>query len=364
MLLLKYLNREVIHTMLAVVIILLLVVISNMFVRYLSMAAGGSFSGMTVFKFIGVLLPKYVAYLLPISFFFSILMVYGKMFANNELMVMFSCGSSWMRLLRITLLPAVIIFVIECFLTLSVVPYMVKNFNILKQGAGQTSPIDFVQPGRIMSFDGGSQVIYVGKTNPKTDALNDIFIYHKQPGQNKSKPTIITAPVGYPKTSANGSQYLVLKDGHYYQGTPGSLDYQSGTFKEATQYIKGNYIRPEQVDLESMPFTQLLKQTTPEASAELQWRFSFPLAVFVTMLIALAVCRINPRYGKIIPAVLIFIVYFNLISVARGWVSNGEIPSWIGIWSVHILFAGLAFFFIRRMNGPIFKNDLKVIPHE
>ena len=157
MLLLKYLNREVIHTMLAVVIILLLVVISNMFVRYLSMAAGGSFSGMTVFKFIGVLLPKYVAYLLPISFFFSILMVYGKMFANNELMVMFSCGSSWMRLLRITLLPAVIIFVIECFLTLSVVPYMVKNFNILKQGAGQTSPIDFVQPGRIMSFDGGAR---------------------------------------------------------------------------------------------------------------------------------------------------------------------------------------------------------------
>ncbi len=359
MLLLKYLNREVIHTMLAVVIILLLIVMSNMFVRYLSMAAGGSFAGMTVFKFIGVLLPKYIAYLLPISFFFSILMVYGKMFANNELMVVFSCGSSWMRLLRITLLPAIVIFVIECFLTLTVVPYMVQNFNILKQTAGQSSPIEFLQPGKIMAFK--NQMIYVESVNNKTNQMKNIFIYSQNQNKPDAKPIIITAPTGYPEHKPNGSQYLVLKNGHYYQGDPGSLAYQTGSFEEATQYIKGNYIRPAQLDLESMPLFQLLEQNSAEASAEFQWRFSFPLAVFVTMLIAIAVCRISPRqgrYGKIIPAVLIFIAYFNLISMARGWLGNGDIPSWIGIWWVHLLFAGLALFFIRRMNGPIFNNYL------
>ena len=67
-----------------VIFILLLIVISNMFVRYLAIVSGGNIEANAIFKMISVMLPKYIAYLLPISFFFAILLVYGKLFSNND----------------------------------------------------------------------------------------------------------------------------------------------------------------------------------------------------------------------------------------------------------------------------------------
>lgn len=340
--------------MLAVMFILLLIVTSNMFVHYFEFAASNAMPGFTVVKFISALMSKYVAYLLPISLFFSILIVYGKLFSNHELMVSFACGISWLRLVKITLVPALIIFFIECFLSLSFVPYMMKNLDILKKTAGKSAPLEFIQEGKLITLSDGKQVIYVEHINRKKQKLKDIFIYYKRDGSKK--PIIVTAPEGYPETGKNGNQYLVLKNGHYYQGIPGKTDFKTGTFDKATQFLASNYVKPVRHDLESISFTKLIQKDSAEASAELQWRISFPLAVLILTLIAIAVCRIKPRqgqFGKIIPGVLVFMVYFNFISLSRNWIGDGLIPTWIGVWWVHILFGGWAIGMIKYMNGPI-----------
>jgi lipopolysaccharide export system permease protein len=360
LLLLKYFNREVVHSMIAIIVILLLIVISNMFIRYLSMAAGGNFPGMTVFKFIGILLPKYIAYLLPISLFFSILIIYGKLFSNSELMVYFSCGGSWMNLLKITLIPTLFIFIIEAALTTSIVPFMVKNFNILKQAANQTSPVEYLSPGKITQMSNGKEIIYIGGKDSKKNTLKNIFIYTQD---KTGADVIITAPKGYTKTSQKGTQYITLTKGKYYKKNDTTSSIQLSTFKTASQYISGYYNISEQQDYESMPFLSLFKYNNTKASAEIQWRLFFPISVLVTMFIALAVCKINPRtsrFQKIIPAVIIFIIYFNLATLSRTWIEDKHIPIWIGIWWVHIVFLGTSFLYILKMNGSFLKQQEKV----
>ena len=334
--------------------ILLAIVITNMFVRYLSFAAAGSMSGSMVLKILGVMLPKYIAYLLPVSFFFSVLLIYGKMFANTEITVMFSCGMSWTRLLKITMFPALFIFMFEAIMTIWVLPMMVTNLNLLKKTEATTSGISLITPGKITSIDGGRKIIYIESVNNNTNIMNNIFIYAQ--ADNGNDPSIITAPTGYQLSKPDGSQYLVLKNGYFYRGLPGKTAFSKGSFKQATQYLSGKVIPAVQQTYESMPITELMEKHTPEAAAEFQWRLAFPLAVFVATLIAVAVCYIRPRgsrYSKVMPAILIFIAYFNLISISRTWLGNGSIPSWIGIWWVHILFAAGALAIILYRNGPL-----------
>ena len=75
-------------------------------------------------------------------------------------------------------------------------------------------------------------------------------------------------------------------------------------------------------------------------AAELQWRFSVPIMVLVLTLIAVPLSRVNPRvgkYAKLLPAVVIYIVYANLMFVARGWFIAGKTPAYLGLWWVSLV---------------------------
>ncbi|MCF6808604.1 LPS export ABC transporter permease LptF [Thiotrichales bacterium 19S9-12] len=365
---LRYLNREVVHTMLAVITILLALVLSNMFIKYLNVAAGGGLTGAAVIQLLGIMLPKYVSYLLPVSYFFSILLVYGKLFSNNELTVAFACGLSWLRLLGITMIPAVFLFIIECYLSLSMIPYMLSYKDTVKNTVGSENVLNFLQPGRIMSFNNGKQVIYIEKIDAKDNKLTNVFINQvndKDSTKEKQKKSVtIIAPSGYENTDSDGNKYIVLENGYFYQGIPGEKNFQQAKFETASQYIDVGSAQKRSFSLESKPFLSLLNGKSLSDSAELQWRFSFPIALLITTMIAVALCKVSPRegrYGKILPAVIVFVLYFNLLSIAKSWLISGDIPIWVGLWWVHLIFGVGAFLAILKLNGPIAKFKPKPI---
>ena len=63
----------------------------------------------------------------------------------------------------------------------------------------------------------------------------------------------------------------------------------------------------------------------PAAAAELQWRFALPISVLMLALLAIPLSHVRPRQGRyshILPAILIYIVYMNLLFIARNWVER------------------------------------------
>jgi lipopolysaccharide export system permease protein len=61
--------------------------------------------------------------------------------------------------------------------------------------------------------------------------------------------------------------------------------------------------------------------------------------------------RINPRsgkYAKLFPAIIIYILYANLMFIGRNAVVSGSIPQWTGLWWIHLLVAAFGFFLIWR----------------
>ncbi|HRC73884.1 MAG TPA: LptF/LptG family permease, partial [Candidatus Competibacter sp.] len=79
----------------------------------------------------------------------------------------------------------------------------------------------------------------------------------------------------------------------------------------------------------------------PDHVAEFQMRLNSPIQVLVIALWAPLVARAKPRegrYGRIVAAVLIYAINFNLIGVGESWLSHGRVGPALGLWWVHGLF--------------------------
>lgn len=106
-------------------------------------------------------------------------------------------------------------------------------------------------------------------------------------------------------------------------------------------------------DREGMSSAALLRSDDALDIAELQWRLAAPAAIFVLTLLAVPLARSSPRegrYGRLALAVLVYIVFANLLGVARVWVERGVVGAWPGLWWVHALFVVVALAMLWRQE--------------
>jgi lipopolysaccharide export system permease protein len=67
--------------------------------------------------------------------------------------------------------------------------------------------------------------------------------------------------------------------------------------------------------------------------------------------VAVPLSRVNSRAGKfakLLPAVIIYILYANFMFLARDAMVSGKIPIWIGMWWIHALVLLLGLFLLWR----------------
>jgi lipopolysaccharide export system permease protein len=86
---------------------------------------------------------------------------------------------------------------------------------------------------------------------------------------------------------------------------------------------------------------------------ELHWRIATPMILLILGLIALPLAYIAPRqgrFGKVGYALLIYIVYLNLMAVTRAQLEAGTIPIAVNFWWVHAVFLVFACVLLYRRN--------------
>ena len=107
-------------------------------------------------------------------------------------------------------------------------------------------------------------------------------------------------------------------------------------------------------DTEAIPTRLLLKSyTNPYHAAELQWRLSVPLSALLLTLLAIPLSHVSPRqsrYTSLFPAILLYIIYVNLLFVARHWIEQQSIAISLGIWWVHALFIVIGSMMLYRQK--------------
>ena len=65
-----------------------------------------------------------------------------------------------------------------------------------------------------------------------------------------------------------------------------------------------------------------------------------PISALLLGLLAVLVSRTSPRegrYARLFGAILIYIIYNNLMGVAQNWLQRGSVSPVLGMWWVHAL---------------------------
>lgn len=341
--------------------ILLVIFLSNQFVRYLARVAGGQMPGLVVFQLLMLEMPNLLGLLLPLGLFIALLLAYGRLYADNEMTVLSACGFSQKRLLAITMMLASFATIIVAFVALWLGPIIAKDRDYLLTRGGAAILVETIVPGRFRYIPGGNKVFYVEKMTRDHVQSEYVFLAERRktvgtdglPGWD-----ILLAKKGYFKKEENGGEFVVLEQGRQYQGDPGKK-YQVVNFDKYTARLPPGQprVRYEENVLSTLKLWPI-NNSNKIYAAELQWRLSVPLMTLILAFLAVPLSRVKPRQGKyvkLLPAAFIFMVYANMIFVARDWVRAGKVSVWLGVWWVHglmLLFAiGLFVFPVIKARG-------------
>ena len=86
------------------------------------------------------------------------------------------------------------------------------------------------------------------------------------------------------------------------------------------------------------PTAELLTSGEQADLGELVRRIGVPLSAIILALMAIPLSAANPRMGRsinLVMALLLYMVYANLLSLSQAWVGQDKVPFWLGVWLVH-----------------------------
>lgn len=328
----RLLFKETAKVLIIIVAILILLVFSNIFVKILGQVASGAIKQEVVFAFASIYVLKTLGLIIPPAFFLSILLVLGRMYRDGEITALESAGVGPLRLYRAFFLSAIPLSIFVGWLVLSVLPWGKGYIDQLKDAGENEVSLAIFQAGKFIESNRGNLVVFTEAITNDGLGLQGVFVQDRQNNQLG----LVTAEQAYQRTDPEtGEQFVILEDGQRYQGLPGSYEYSVGEFDEYAFRLPESELGGSKESLSTQSWQTLWQSDQLKAKAELQYRLSFPLAIFAFTLVSVPLARSLPRqgvYGRLSIAIVIYFVFVNLQRVAENWMADGVTPSWLGMW--------------------------------
>lgn len=346
----RYLLREIFRTFVGVTSVLMLILLGDQFARGLARAAADRIPREAVLKLMGLTSIEYLSLMVPAAFFFAVMLTMGRLYRDSEMTALNACGVGAGRLLRPLLWAALLVASGLGVLAFDTAPWAARmSAEIRLEGARQVQ-LTALEPGRFRSASGGRLVFYARDRN-EAGQLTGIFIQQR----TEEDVEVVTAARAEQRVSLERDEnYLVLYDGIRYTGRPGSAEFRTARFQEHGIPLPiPQRANPAQQRRQMSTFA-LLGTGQAEDSAELHWRFSAPASLLVLTLLAVPLGRTAPRsgrYGRLGFAILVFVLYSNMLSVGRKLLEDGHVPAWLGLWWAHGALLSIGLLMLYMQSG-------------
>ena len=328
--------------------ILVLVYLSNQLARYLAEIAEGRLAGDLLLSLLLLKMASVLVLLLPAALFLSLLLGLGRMYSDSEMVALAACGYGPGQLLRTALLAALPVAALTALLALFVGPRTADLADEVLIEARGRALVSAIVPGRFSQVGDGA-VYHVSEVDD-SGGMRGIFARLQRPDGtvviNADRARFAFDPV-------QGRRDLLLEEGTRYDGAPGRSDYRAfefGRYQLRLPDLKGSTIRKA----DALSTATLLDSDEPRHRAELHWRIALPVSVLVLALLAVPISHSQPRqgrYARLLLALLVYVVYVNLLGAGRTLLGSGELAPWLGLWWAHLPPLLLAWWLLRRQLG-------------
>ena len=385
MILRRYMTRQVASTTALVLGFLVVMMLGGRLIRYFGIAAEGRLDISLLFTIIGYNLPYFLELILPLAFFIALMLVFGRLYVDQEMAVINASGVSRGRLARLMTPLILALFVGEAALSIVGKPWGVRSSEAVWQQQALTSAFDLISPNEFISSD--NYHLYVGSLSDDKKKLQDVILIQSEPtpkgnagksadmnntidqetadqmgisdmpkdiinrdAKDISKDTITLAKRAEQVNTGNsGVTQLDLFQGRRYEVGAGSLKYNQVAFDRyrITLTESSQEVITED-NIETQPIGPLWQAATGDAQTstnnalraaqgELGYRLALPWLMIIAPMLAVPLAQVRPRQGRwlrLFPSILLFVSCALGIISLKNAVSKGSISVWAYAWLV------------------------------
>ncbi|WP_145588212.1 LPS export ABC transporter permease LptF [Yersinia rochesterensis] len=342
MIIIRYLVRETLKSQIAILFILLLIFFSQKLVRILGAAVDGEIPTNLVLSLLGLGVPEMAQLILPLSLFLGLLMTLGKLYTESEITVMHACGMGKKSLIMAALILALITSALAVVNTIWLGPWSSKHQDKVLNDARANPSLAALAGGQFKSSTDGNSALFIGNVTGKE--FNRVFLAQLRPNGNQ-RPSVVVADSGHMTERPDGSQVVILNKGTRYEGTALLRDFRITDFVDYQAIIGHQEVQQNNNVAEQMTMKQLWDSNKPDARAEFHWRLTLIVSVVIMALLVVPLSVVNPRQGRVLsmlPAMLLYLIFFLLQSSLRSNASGGKLDPLIWMWTVNGVYFAVA----------------------
>ncbi len=328
--------------------VLLGIVVVTQLIRQLREAVSGVISVDGVLVLLGFSALNYLPILLSISLLISVLLTISRCYRDSEMVVWFCSGiglTSWIRPVVWYSLPVLLLIAL---LSMVLSPWALQKADEYRSKLESRDDVAAATPGTFRQSRQSNRVYFIENVDAGSNRVGNIFVQSEQNG----KLGTMVARQGLQETLPNGDRFLVLLNGTRYEGVPGQRDYNVVDFERYAMRIDTAPAKQALPRARTMSTLELWQNRTPKNIAELEWRVGLPVSAVILALLAIPLSYVNPRAGRslnLVMAIVLYMLYSNMMGVMNTWVGQGKLSPGIGLWGIHAVMLSIAaLMFYRR----------------
>ncbi|MGU7781769.1 LPS export ABC transporter permease LptF [Burkholderia sp. PU8-34] len=353
----RSLQRELAYTAGAVFMVLLTIMLTTMMIRIVGYAASGEIDPRDVLVLIGLTVIGYLAVMLVVTLFVSILFVLTRWYRDSEMVVWLASGVSLTRLIKPIGMFATPIVLLIAFFAFVGWPWSNQQSKMIKSRFQQRDEISLLAPGQFRESATTHRVFFIEKMTPDQSKVQNVFVTSTENG----KVNVVVSQTGHTE-SKDGDRFVVLENGRRYDGSPGQPNFKIMEFERYGVKITSKPV-VNVPTTNSTPTLELLRNPTRDNLAEFAWRAGLPLIAINLMVLGIPLAYQNPRRSRtinLVMAVLIYLTYSNLLNVVQAQIEQGKLSFGVGLVGLHLIVAAIVavIFWLRVRNRPLFTRAL------
>ncbi|HQS57198.1 MAG: LPS export ABC transporter permease LptF [Gallionellales bacterium 35-53-114] len=336
----RSLVREFATTGFFVFAILLAIIVLTQLIRLLGESVGGTLPVEAVLVLLGFSALNYLPILLSISLFLSVLLTLTRSYSDSEMVVWFSAGMSLKRWMRPVVWYALPVVSIIALLSLVLAPWAMSKVDEIRLKLESRDDVAVAAPGTFRESRQADRVFFLENAVSGSSHVGNIFVQSVQQG----KVGTMVAREGLQETAPNGDKFIVLLNGTRHEGTPGQLDYKVVEFERYAMRVETVESKNKPPNPKAYTTLFLLENQTSWNLSEFNWRVGLPISAVILALLAIPFSFVNPRAGRslnLIGALVLYMVYNNLLSVINTWVGQGKVAPVFGLLGLHVVMIGV-----------------------
>ena len=356
----KYLLLEMIPSFLLGVVTFVLILLMFQALRLTEFVLVHGVGWKTIGEIVLYLSVSFLPAILPMSLIFSILMTYGRLSNDSEIIALRSLGVKMMNITLPALFLSFLVAISSAYTLFEVGPWGNRQFEVLISKLGRQKATSQIRGGTFSEgfFD---LVVYANEVENESGKLLDVFIYDER---NEDLPVTIIAKEGQilqDTENFSGFAQLKLLNGNMHRNVDGK--YQRLNFKSYIVNLSDSIdknIRKKSPPSLTYDELQILRHDTglkPKDQRKYQteyhkrWAISFACLIFGLLGVGLGTVpnRRSARSSGLVLSLGVIVGYWTVYVTMEGLARAGHLPVALAIWIPNVLFLGFSYFALKRV---------------